>query len=236
MKGVILAGGFGLRLSPLTRIINKHLLPVYDRPMISYVVDTLKKSGLKEILLVTEKSSAASFKKFLRNGQEFGIRISYKTQKGAGGIAEALSLAKNFSDGDSVAVILGDNIFEENFKKQVQKFKQGATIFLKKVSGLERFGVPVFKNGKIVFIEEKPKAPKSPYAVTGFYIFDKDVFNFIKQIKPSERNELEITDVINQYLKNDLLNHEIINGYWSDAGTFESLLETSLWIFKRKKS
>ncbi|MBI3589609.1 MAG: NTP transferase domain-containing protein [Candidatus Liptonbacteria bacterium] len=232
MKGVILAGGFGTRLLPLTGVTNKHLLPIYDRPMIFYPIATLRKSGIDEILIVSESSHLELFSNFLKNGVDHQVSLTYAPQIGAGGIAEALKKARDFSKGDSIAVILGDNIFDDNFEKDVNEFKIGAKIFLKEVSDLKRFGVPVFEKGEIVKVEEKPENPKSRYAVTGFYLFDKVVFEIISELKPSGRGELEITDALNKYAEIKKLNYGNISGFWADAGTFGSLLEASLWAAK----
>lgn len=230
VKGVILAGGLGTRLYPLTKITNKHLLPVYDKPMILYPIETLKKSGIVEIMVVCGREHAGHFMNFLGSGKEYGVSFSYAIQDtNNGGIADALRYAEDFSDGAPIAVILGDSIFEQHFKKEVAAFKKGAMVFFKEMEGLHRFGVPVFnKSGtRITRIEEKPKQPKSKYAQTGFYIYDTKVFADIKKLKPSGRGELEITDINNMYLKRGELFHGFIKDFWSDAGTFESLLMTS---------
>lgn len=230
MKGVILAGGLGTRLYPLTKITNKHLLPVYDKPMILYPIETLKKSGITEIMVVCGREHAGHFMNFLGSGKEYGVSFSYAIQDtNNGGIADALRYAEDFSDGASIAVILGDSIFEQHFKKEVATFKKGAMVFFKEMESLHRFGVPVFNESgtRITGIEEKPKQPKSKYAQTGFYIYDAKVFADIKKLKPSGRGELEITDINNMYLKRGELSHGFIKGFWSDAGTFESLLMTS---------
>lgn len=237
MKGIILAGGLGTRLRPLTLITNKHLLPIYDKPMILYPLETLHKAGIDEIMVVCGKEHAGHFIKFLGSGAEYGVKLSYALQdKDNGGIADALRYAEDFSDGDTVAVILGDNIFEDNFSSAVKGFKNGAMIFLKKVKDPERFGVAVFDRGgkKIIKIEEKPEKPKSSYAQTGLYIFDNKAFDIIKHLKPSARNELEITDVVNAYIKNNRASHHFVSGFWSDAGTIESLMESALWVCKKK--
>ncbi len=227
MKGIILAGGLGTRLAPLTQITNKHLLPVYDKPMIYYPIETLVRADIHDIMIVTGGNSAGDFLRLLGNGQSFGLKDVYYTyQKGEGGIAEALSLAEHFADGDKVIVILGDNIIEDNIAPYVDQFrhqKKGARIFLKEVSDPERFGVPEIKNGKIIRIEEKPKKPKSQYAVTGIYMYDETVFDIVHTLKPSKRGELEISDVNNSYIKSGNLEYDILKGFWSDAGTFESL-------------
>ena len=236
MKGVILAGGLGTRLHPLTKITNKHLLPVYNKPMILYPLETLKRSGVEEVMIVCGREHAGHFMQFLGSGREFGVKCSYALQdKNNGGIADALRYAEDFSDGGPVAVILGDNIFGQDFKKEVSSFKQGARVFFKEMQDPTRFGVPVFDKGKkqILLIEEKPKAPKSNLAQTGFYLYDNEVFSIVKTLKPSARGELEITDVNNNYLKRKKLTFSVIKGLWSDAGTFESLLNVSNEIAKR---
>jgi glucose-1-phosphate thymidylyltransferase len=237
MKGVILAGGLGTRLAPLTHITNKHLLPVYNKPMILYPLDTLRKSGLDEIMIICGKEYGGHFMNFLGSGKEHGVKLSYALQHGAGGIAEALGLAEDFIDGDNTAVILGDNIFENDFREAVRKFQKGARVFFKKVKDPARFGVPVFnESGRLTLIEEKPEEPKSSYAQTGFYLFDNRVFGIIRGLKPSARNELEITDVINHYLRSGELEYEIIEGFWSDAGTFSSLLASAEWAARNDKN
>jgi len=231
MKGIVLAGGLGSRLAPLTQITNKHLLPVYDKPMIYYPIEALVKADITDIMIVTGGNSAGDFLRLLGNGQSFGLKDVYYTyQRGEGGIAEALSLCEHFADGEKVIVILGDNIFEDDLLPFVDKFrhqKEGARIFLKEVSDPERFGVPEIKDGKIIKIEEKPKNPKSGYAVTGIYMYDETVFDIAKTLKPSKRGELEISDVNNSYIKNSKLEYDILKGYWTDAGTFESLFNAS---------
>lgn len=227
MKGVILAGGLGTRLHPLTRITNKHLLPVFDRPMIHYPLQALINAGIRDILLVTGGSNAGDFLKLLGNGRDFGLQhLNYTYQEGEGGIAAALSLAEHFVDGDPVCVILGDNLIEWNFRVAAERFarrEEGAQILLKRVPDPERFGVPVFKGRKIVGIEEKPRRPKSQYAVTGIYMYDAKVFDVIRTLKPSRRGELEITDVNNWYLRRGELEYGTLRGWWTDAGTFDAL-------------
>lgn len=238
MKGVVLAGGKGTRLYPLTFATNKHLLPVYDKPMIFYPIETLIRAGIRDIMVVTGGPHAGHFIHVLKNGKELGINhLEFTYQENEGGIAHALSLAADFADGGSITVILGDNTTDANIKKEVDNFKEGALIFLKEVQEPSRFGVPVFdKGGKIISIEEKPKNPKSNMAVTGLYIYDAKVFDFIKRIEPSNRGELEITDVNNSYLKTGQLNHTVLSGFWSDSGTFESLFRSNLfWARKRGK-
>lgn len=228
MKGVILAGGLGSRLAPCTKVTNKHLLPVYDRPMIYYPIQTLLNAGITDIMLVTGGQFAGDFLKLLGNGKDFGLKhFNYTYQEGEGGIADALSLCEYFVSGQPVCVVLGDNIIERNINQAVSKFKaagnKGATILLKEVPDPQRFGVAEIVNNKITKIVEKPKNPLSNFAVTGFYIYDNQVFNFIKKLKPSQRGELEITDVNNMYLEQDQLTYDVLEGWWTDAGTFQSL-------------
>jgi glucose-1-phosphate thymidylyltransferase len=231
MKGVILAGGMGTRLFPLTKVTNKHLLPVYDKPMIYYPIQCLVNAGIDDILIVTGGNDAGDFLRLLGNGKEFGLKdISYTYQEGHGGIADALHLAEHFAEGDRVVVILGDNIIERNIRASVEAFsrqKAGARILLKQVSDPQRFGCPVFEGKRIVAIEEKPRQPKSDFAVVGIYLYDDRVFDIIRTLAPSGRGELEITDVNNAYLKAGLLEHDTLDGWWSDAGTFESLHNVS---------
>jgi len=231
MKGVILAGGLGKRLYPLTKITNKHLFPVYDKPMIFYPLQTLINAGIDDILIVTGGNHAGDFLRLLGNGKEFGLKhLNYTYQEGEGGIADALALAEHFSDYEKIVVILGDNIIEGNIVRTVKDFrkqKEGAKILLKQVPDAERFGVPEIVDGKIIGIEEKPKIPKSKYAVIGIYMYDGKVFDIIKTLKPSERGELEITDVSNAYISEGKMTFNFLEGWWSDAGTFESLLRAS---------
>lgn len=230
MKGVILAGGTGSRLYPLTKVTNKHLLPVYDKPMIYYPMETLINAGIKDIMIVSGRGHAGHFLELLGSGVDFGVHFTYEIQEKAGGIAQALSLAEDFVDGDSVTVILGDNIFQDNIKEDVVNFNSGAKIFLKEVTDAHRFGVAELKGKKVIGIEEKPKQPKSNLAVTGLYIYDFDVFNAIKTLKPSGRGELEITDVNNYYVNKGIMEYGMLEGFWSDAGTFESLLRASMMV------
>jgi glucose-1-phosphate thymidylyltransferase len=227
MKGVVLAGGLGTRLSPLTRVTNKHLLPVYNKPMIYYPIQTLVNAGIREILLVTGGNNAGDFLKLLGNGKEFGLRhLDYTYQEGEGGIADALRLAEFFADGEPVCVVLGDNLIERNIVQATQAFrdqKTGAKILLKEVKDPQRFGVPVLEGKRVVTIEEKPPNPRSPYAVTGIYFYDAAVFDIIKTLKPSGRGELEITDVNNAYIRAGHLTWDVLEGWWTDAGTIESL-------------
>ena len=237
MKGIILAGGLGTRMLPLTRITNKHLLPVYNKPMIYYPIENLVRAGIKDILIVTGGNFAGDFLMLLGNGKKFGLKaINYTYQEGHGGIAEALGLAEHFADGEKIIVVLGDNIIEDELLEHVKNFKkqsEGAKIFVKKVPDPQRFGVPVIKNRKILKIEEKPKKPKSPYAVTGIYMYDNSVFDIVKNLKPSKRGELEITDVNNHYISQGTMTFEVLKGFWSDAGTFESIYKASELIRKK---
>lgn len=234
MKGVILSGGLGTRLHPLTKVTNKHLLPIYDKPMIYYPIQTLINAGIDDILIVTGGNNAGDFLKLIGNGKEFGLKhINYTYQEGEGGIAEALGLAEFFASGEKVCVVLGDNIIEKNIRRAVKNFqkqKEGAKILLKEVPDPQRFGVPELRGDRIIRIEEKPRKPKSKYAVVGVYLYDDDVFNIIKTLKPSDRGELEITDVNNRYIEKGLMTWDILEGWWTDAGTFESLLRANQWV------
>jgi glucose-1-phosphate thymidylyltransferase len=231
MKGVVLAGGLGTRLFPLTKITNKHLLPIYDKPMIFYPIQTLVDAGIDDILIVTGGNNAGDFLRLLGNGKEFGLRhINYTYQEGEGGIAAALSLAEFFADNEPLCVILGDNIFQLGIGDAAEAFErqgEGAKILLKDVEEPQRFGVPVFENGKVIKIEEKPKSPSSKYAVVGAYFYDSTVFDLIRTLKPSERGELEISDVNNCYIEANKMSFDILKGWWTDAGTFESLLRAN---------
>jgi glucose-1-phosphate thymidylyltransferase len=234
MKGIVLAGGKGSRLNPLTRVTNKHLLPVYDKPMIYYPIQTLVNAGIAEILLVTGGQNAGDFLRLLGDGRDFGLKhLNYTYQEGEGGIAEALGLAEYFAGNESVCVILGDNIIEGNIRRAVTEFRkqdQGAKILLKKVEDAQRFGVAEIQADRVVAIEEKPLHPKSNYAVIGVYLYDRSVFEKIRRLKPSGRGELEITDVNNFYLEERKLTYEILQGWWTDAGTFESLLRANMLV------
>lgn len=230
MKGVILAGGTGSRLYPLTKVTNKHLLPVYDKPMIYYPLQTLISAGIKDIMIVSGRGHAGHFLELLGSGSELGVHFTYEIQEEAGGIAQALSFAEDFVDGDNVTVILGDNIFQDNIKEDVSAFTGGARIFLKEVSDAHRFGVAALDKNRVIGIEEKPKKPKTNFAVTGLYIYDSEVFDSIKTLKPSGRGELEITDVNNHYINKDSMEYRILDGFWSDAGTFESLFKASYLV------
>ena len=236
MKGVVLAGGLGTRLLPLTKVTNKHLLPVYDRPMIYYPIQTLVNAGVSEILLVTGGNSAGDFLKLLGNGKEFGLKhLDYTYQEGEGGIADALRLAEYFADGEPVCVVLGDNIIEGNIVAAARAFrdqKAGARILLKEVPDPQRFGVPVLEGKRVVKIEEKPAQPRSSYAVTGIYFYDARVFEIIRTLKPSGRGELEITDVNNAYIESGQLAWDVLEGWWTDAGTIESLHRANQLVAK----
>jgi glucose-1-phosphate thymidylyltransferase len=231
MKGVVLAGGTGSRLFPLTKITNKHLLPIYDKPMIFYPIQTLVDAGIREILIVTGGRNSGDFLRLLANGREFGLKhLDYTYQEGEGGIADALGLAEHFADGDKICVILGDNIIEGTIREAVDDFKRqknGAKILLKEVTDAERFGVAELRDGHIVGIEEKPKKPKSNYAVTGFYMYDGTVFEKVRELVPSGRGELEITDVNNAYIREGSMSYGYLEGWWTDAGTFDSLLRAA---------
>lgn len=240
MKGIILAGGLGSRLLPLTKVTNKHLLPVYHKPMIYYPIETLVRGGIRDILLVTGGNSAGDFLKLLGNGRSFGLtHIHYTYQEGEGGIADALSLAKDFAEDDKIAVILGDNILQDNIAPYIQRFEKqvsGARIFLKKVPDPERFGVATLRQGKITRIIEKPKRPESSYAVAGLYMYDSEIFKIIRTLKPSRRGELEISDVNTRYLQKGNLEYDILKGYWTDAGTFESLYRANCLAYKSESA
>jgi len=231
MKGVILAGGLGTRLYPLTKITNKHLLPIYDRPMIYYPIETLINAGIRDIMIVTGGKKSGDFLSLLGNGSDFGLKhLNYTYQKGEGGIAEALGLCAHWAAGESVCVILGDNIIEKNITRAVRNFqeqKSGAKIMLKEVHDPERFGVAELKGERVLSIEEKPKRPKSNLAVIGIYMYDARVFEIIKTLEPSDRGELEITDVNNWYIRDSSMTCEVLDGWWTDAGTFESLLRAA---------
>lgn len=231
MRGVVLAGGLGTRLDPITRIINKHLLPVYDKPMIYYPIRALVNAGIEDILIVTGGRNAGDFLKLLGNGREFGLKhLDFTYQEGEGGIAEALGLARHFSRGERLCVMLGDNVIERNIIDPVNAFRQqerGAKILLKEVLDPARFGVPRFEGSRVVAVEEKPETPASRYAVTGIYLFDETVFDKIDRLERSARGELEITDVNNQYIAEGTMTWDVLDGWWTDAGTVESLLLAS---------
>jgi glucose-1-phosphate thymidylyltransferase len=237
VKGIVLAGGLGTRLAPLTKITNKHLLPVFDKPMIYYPIQALVDAGIEDILVVTGGNNAGDFLRLLGNGKDFGLKhLNYTYQEGEGGIAEALGLAEHFADQEKVIVILGDNLIEHGIADFVQRFREqekGAKILLKEVPEPQRFGVAEIEGDRIAGIEEKPKAPKSNYAVTGYYMYDAQVFDIIKTLKPSDRGELEITDVNNAYIDQGTMTYEILKGWWTDAGTFESLFHAACLIAKQ---
>jgi glucose-1-phosphate thymidylyltransferase len=239
MKGIVLAGGSGSRLAPLTKITNKHLLPIYDKPMIYYPIQTLVDAGIRDILVVTGGKNAGDFLRLLANGKHFGLKhIGYTYQEGEGGIADALALAEHFADRDRVCVILGDNIIQGSIRAAVDQFRQqegGARILLKKVLDAERFGVAEIAENRIVNIEEKPKRPKSDYAVTGIYMYDATVFDKIKTLVPSGRGELEITDVNNAYIREGTMSFSYLEGWWTDAGTFESLLRAGNLVAQSRR-
>jgi glucose-1-phosphate thymidylyltransferase len=231
MKGIVLAGGTGSRLFPLTKITNKHLLPIYDRPMIYYPIRTLVDAGIRDILIVTGGRNSGDFLRLLANGKEFGLKhINYTYQEGEGGIADALALAEHFADGNQICVILGDNIIEGSIREAAERFRKqekGGHILLKEVPDAERFGVAEVSGDRISGIEEKPEHPKSNYAVTGIYMYDATVFEKIKTLVPSGRGELEITDVNNAYIREGTLTFSYLDGWWTDAGTFDSLLRAA---------
>jgi glucose-1-phosphate thymidylyltransferase len=234
VKGIVLAGGLATRLRPLTKVTNKHLLPIYNRPMIYYPIQNLVDAGIEEILIVTGGNNAGDFLRLLGNGKAFGLKhLDYTYQEGEGGIADALSLAEHFADGDHVAVILGDNIYENSFRASVETYLQegrGARVHLKKVENPQRFGVPVLDGDRVVKIEEKPEFPQSDCAVTGTYLYDRSVFDIVRTLVPSGRGELEITDVNNAYIERGEMTYAMVDGWWSDAGTFESLLRSNILV------
>jgi glucose-1-phosphate thymidylyltransferase len=237
MKGIILAGGTGSRLHPLTKVTNKHLLPVYDKPMIYYPLQTLLDAGIQDIMIVSGRGHAGHFLELLGSGDEWDAHFTYQIQEKAGGIAEALGLAEKWSRGDSVTVILGDNIFQDSIRGEVASFSSGARIFLKEVLDAQRFGVAELQEDRIVSIVEKPRTPKSNLAVTGLYIYDPQVFSIIHNLAPSGRGELEITDVNNAYVKAGKMQYSILKGFWTDAGTFDTLLRASVLVqqYRSKK-
>ncbi|PYV11362.1 MAG: spore coat protein [Acidobacteria bacterium] len=240
MKGIVLAGGLGTRLNPLTKVTNKHLLPIYHKPMIYYPIETLVGAGIREILVVTGGKNAGDFLRLLGNGKEFGLKhVNYTYQEGEGGIAAALQLAEFFADGEPICVILGDNIVENSIAEYVANFSRqgtGARILLKEVEDPQRFGVPEIRGDKIVRIDEKPAVPVSSYAVIGIYMYDAKVFDIIRTLKPSRRGELEITDVNNAYIRAGEMQFDILSGWWTDAGTFESLLLASNLVAQKAEN
>jgi glucose-1-phosphate thymidylyltransferase len=231
LKGIVLAGGTGSRLFPLTKITNKHLLPIYDKPMIYYPIQTLVDAGIRDLLIVTGGRNSGDFLRLLANGKEFGLKhINYTYQEGEGGIADALALAEHFAEGSKVCVVLGDNIIEGSIAQAVRDFQaqeRGAKILLKQVHDAERFGVAEIEGDRIIGIEEKPAKPKSNYAVTGIYMYDETVFDKTRTLKPSARGELEITDVNNAYIREGSMTFNYLDGWWTDAGTFDSLLRAA---------
>lgn len=239
IRGIVLAGGLGKRLYPLTRITNKHLLAVYNKPMVYYPIQTLVEAGINDIMIVTGGNNAGDFLRLLGNGTDFGLKhLNYTYQEGEGGIAEALGLTEHFADGQKIVVILGDNIVEKGIKKYVDKFrrqKEGARILIKEVSDPERFGTVELKGSKIVNIEEKPKRPKSNFIVTGIYMYDNRIYDIIKALKPSGRGEFEITDVNNNYIKKRQMYYDILDGWWTDAGAIDSLLRANNLVAQKHK-
>ena len=240
LKGVVLAGGLGKRLWPLTKITNKHLLPVYDKPMIYYPIRQLAEAGVKDILVVTGGNHAGEFLRLLGDGRQFGLtHLNFAYQEGEGGIAQALGLARHFAQNKKIVVMLGDNIFEKSLKEYVDRFRKqtsGARVLLKKVPDPKRFGVAEFDGKKIISIQEKPKKPKTDYAVTGIYMYDESVFDIVRTLKPSARGELEITDVNNAYLRRQALEYDVLKGWWTDSGLFDSLLRANVLVAKQSQA
>lgn len=240
LKGIVLAGGLGTRLGPLTKITNKHLLPIYDKPMVYYPIMQLAGAGIRDIMVVTGGNHAGEFLRLLGDGRQFGLtHLNFAYQEGEGGIAQALGLAKHFTQGKRIVVILGDNIFENSLKPYIDNYrkqKKGARVLLKKVPDPERFGVAELEKNKIASIVEKPKKPKTDLAVTGIYMYDERVFDIIRTLKPSARGELEITDVNNAYLREGALEHDVLKGWWTDSGTFESLHRANVLVARSRKS
>lgn len=228
MKGVIVSAGHGTRLRPVTNIISKNILPVYDKPMIFYAINTLKKAGVTEILIVVNKAHIDQYKTLLKNGEDFNIPISYTIQEEQKGTAHAVGCAEEFANGENIVVIFADNIFEDDFN--FRDFKEGARIHLKEVPNPEELGVTEIKDGKIISMEEKPKEPKSNYGMCGLYIYDKDVFDYIRTLKPSARGELESPDLLTIYHEKDKLDYRIVEGVWIDAGTFDAMLRASNFV------
>ena len=240
IKGIILAGGLGTRLHPLTKITNKHLLAIYNKPMVYYPLEALVEAGIEDIMIVTGGNNAGDFLRLLGNGSDFGLKhVNYTYQQGEGGIAEALGLTEHFAEGQKIVVILGDNIFEKSIKPYVDKFREqadGGRILIKEVSDPQRFGIVELNGDKIVGIEEKPKSPKSSYVVTGIYMYDASVYNIIKTLKPSGRGELEITDVNNAYIREGKMRYDVLDGWWTDAGAIDSLLKANNLVAEREKN
>lgn len=238
MKGIILAGGLGTRLRPLTNVVNKNILPIYDKPLIYYPILTLREAGIKEILIISGPGHAGQFLDLLGSGKELGVKFTYDIQEKPMGLAHGLGVAEDFADSDNVMFILGDNIFEENFKQALEDFKKqpkGAKIVLKQVADPKRFGVAEVEGDKIVSIEEKPEKPKSNWIVTGLYMYDNQVFDIIRTLKPSARGEYEITDVNNAYIKQGTMTFVKTKDEWIDAGTFDSLLKANIWASKQSR-
>ena len=238
MKGIILAGGLGTRLAPLTKITNKHLLPIYDKPMIFYPIQTLVDAGVRDLLIVTGGTNAGDFLRLLGNGSAFNLpHVNYTYQEGEGGIADALRLAEHFAAGQKIVVMLGDNVIEKDIRRGVAAFrkqKRGARVYLKEVANPRAYGVAELRDDRIVNIVEKPTHPRSNLAVIGIYMFDSTVFDIIRKLKPSGRGELEITDVNNAYIKRGQLAYDVLDGWWADAGaSHEKLLETGLLVARR---
>lgn len=238
MKGIVLAGGRGTRLLPVTKVTNKHLLPIWRKPMIYYPLERLAAAGIQDVLVVTGQEHVGHFLHLLGSGREFGLKLSYEMQEEAGGIAQALALGEDFADGEKSAVILGDNIFDFDLYPALRRFekqKSGARIFLKRVPDAARFGVAEIRGDRILKIVEKPERPKTNLAVTGLYMYDAAVFDIIRTLKPSGRGELEITDVNNRYIARGEMRYEVLKGFWSDAGTFDSLLNATLYLTQKEK-
>lgn len=236
LKGLLLCGGLGTRVSNLTRLYNKHLIPVYDHPMVYYPLHTLINSGIKDIMLITGPEHCGLFLQYLGDGSEFGVDITYKAQMEPAGISHAISIARDFLRDDPFAVCLGDNFFQDSFKAEVSSFKEGANIFVRAVDNPQHFGVAVLDSeGKVIGIEEKPKHPKSNLAVTGFYLYDSQFFGIFKELTPSARGEYEITDVNNWYIEHSLMDAHIVQGFWHDLGFYDSILRTANFIRKRRK-
>ncbi len=236
MKGIILAGGLGTRLGLLTKITNKHLLPVYDKPMIYFPLQILLDAGIRDIMIISGPEHSGDFLRLLGSGRQFNAKFTYEIQDEPKGIAHALGIAEDFADKDNVTVVLGDNIFEDDFSDIIKEFRSGAMVFVKEADDTNRFGVADIKDGKVIVIEEKPSKPKSNFAVTGLYIYDKRVFEIIKGLKPSKRGELEITDVSNHYIKSGELRYSVVKGFWSDAGTLSSLYKAASFVKSKRES
>jgi len=237
MKGVVLGGGTGSRLMPLTKVINKNILAVYDKPLIYYPIMTMREAGIEEILLISGRGHAGQYLDLLSNGKELGVKLTYVIQEEPKGIAHALSIAEDFADNGPIAMILGDNIYEESLKQAVDDFKKqekGAKIIIKQVPDPQRFGVVEFDGDRVIDIQEKPQSPKGDWISTGFYMYDKRCFDFIRTLRPSARGEFEITDLSNCYIKDGTLTYYKTTGEWIDAGTFDSLLKANIFIAKKK--